>query len=184
MECLNIHDLDKEINSFGSGIKPALTPKEKRRYQELQEFKWCIPFINFIEKDFDLKYSLICKNTRLECKGEDIFLKAEDDLLTDIHIQLTHANEYDMSPTKSIKKVNISGQCIIDAATCKCNHYCNRNLDTKEIILLIQGIDESTKISDLVNGQDFLKSFNDLKCFKGIYYVTPNQVKVLKKASF
>ena len=184
MEVLNIKDLEKEIKKYDPQIKPILTAKEKARWKELQELNWSKIFVDFLKTKFNIQYELIGKNLELEGEGEDVFLQSKNKNLSNIHIQLTHANEYDMEPTNKIKDVNVSGNCIIGAAVGKCSHYCENRINTEEIILLIQGIDESTKIKDLSEEASFLKIFKSIPCFKGIYYITPNQVYPLKEAVF
>ncbi len=182
MECFNIQNLDSEVSSFDPSIKPELTSEEKRRWKELQEFQWCRPFIDFLKTKAGLQYELICKNSELEGAGEDTYLSTENKNIADIHIQLTHAKEYDMRPstTDPVKTIDVSGDSVVDSATRKCKHYCDRNVSTKEITLLIQGVDESTTINDLAKSEFFLKKFQDLPCFNGIYYITPNKVLPLK----
>ena len=186
MNCLSLYDIHKKISSYDPRIKQKLNTKERREWKELQEFIWCKSFVDFLKQEFNLQYDLICKNSKLESEGKDVFLHSNNTSLMDIHVQLTHANEYDMQPEDriSIKRIDISGNCIANAVIHKCQHYCDRRLDTKDLILLVQGTNKSTKLDDLMRDVAFLRIFQTTPCFKGIYYITENQVFVLKAAQF
>ncbi len=183
MKCLSFNDILKTIQGYQHKKEEDLTSQEKRGWKELQEFIWCRSFVDYLKTTFGFQYEEICKYYGLEDKGVDIILHSKITSEPDIHIQLTHANEYDMRPIAkvSIKDVDISGNCIVGAVVHKCSDYCERKIDTKNIILLIQGIDESTKIDDLVKNFSFLKIFENLPCFKGVYYTTHKSVYPLKK---
>jgi|GEM_PF-4822208 len=187
MECFNLDDINNEIQGYRYKKEDNLNRDEKRRWKELQEFNWTIIFSNYL-KTFGLEYNELVKDKSKEGLGIDIILKSSKNC-PEISLQLTHANEYDMRPDVlanqvSIKNIDTSGNCIINAAVRKCDNYCNRKIDTKKIILLIQGADESTKIDDLAKDHSFLRIFENIPCFRGIYYVKPTQVYTLKNTNF
>ncbi len=180
MECLSFDDIDKKISDYNPSIKPELTTGENQRWQKLQEFRWARSFAEYLKRD----YQELCKEENLEDQAIDIILRSKNTNIPDLSVQLIHANEYDMRRGFNFKNIDVSGNCIVGAAVHKCRKYCDRKVNTKEIILLIQGVDESTKIEDLVKDPSFLRIFESLPCFRGIYYITDRKVHKLKNANF
>lgn len=180
MECLSIIEIDDQIYSYGPIKEEDLTAEDKRRWKILQEFQWGKIFLKYLNGDHGFNYEEICKDDFREEEGEDVVLRSKIATEEDVRIQLVHANEYYMDFSPTIKFGDISGEKIKEAAISKCKKYCERQIDTKNITLLIQGTDVSTQIKDLTGNSLFLDAFKNLRCFNRIYYITSVDTHRLK----
>lgn len=141
---------------------------QKRIPKDLHELILCEKLARYIGEKTNISYDDITKDRDLEDQGIDSTIHGSDG--SAINIQVTHCRDYNMNPCVEIEYVNTSGQPIKEAADEKCKMYCERKVDTKQTILLIEGATVGTFVDDLANDLLFLKFFQELSCFKEIYY--------------
>lgn len=156
----------------------------KRIQQGLNEMMWCKPLAEYFNIKYNTHYGYVHKDDILDKKGIDIVMSSKNsDHEKPIFIQLTHAREYDMSPHASDKKIDLSGQPIVNALEYKCSHYMDRGIDTGKLILIIQGVLPVDYVHELMSEESYVKQFTSIDCFDGIYYIS-DKVYPLKEYTF
>ena len=158
---MNFLEVSAKRNEYSS--------RRERIPQDIHEFTICEIFAKYLSKETNDNYGNVKKDPNLEDKGVDVILSSTNG--DSIMLQLVHAKDYDMNPKIINKTINSSGFPIIESAKEKCKKYFEKEIDTSNIILLIEGATVGSSIEDLVNNRAFLKEFQNLKCFKEIYYI-------------
>lgn len=175
IERFSFTEVEEEILSYNSKKEKEFTENEKRRWNTLTEFRWSICFaINYLNKERGLHYEEVAKDNDLENKAIDVTLYSSLFNEEDILIQVVDANEFNQSPKIRNKSNDFSGGKIIYAVSQKCIKYYKNNVDTKNIVLLIYGVDTSSRIEELHQDHFFLREFQILPYFKNIFYVNPS----------
>lgn len=156
-------EVEKHINlSYG-----------KRIPQALNEMMWCEPLAVYLNKKYGTHYDDVYKTETLDKVGIDVVLSSKH-VKTELplHIQLTHAREYDMSPQASSKEVDLTGKPILDAISYKCEHYLEKGIDPKKLVLIIQGVLPENYVHELMSQNKEKESILHMSCFDGIYYIS------------
>lgn len=168
---MKFSDVEKNINlTHGLRIPFALN-----------EMMWGKPLAEYFNDRYGTNYNDVRKEKALDDDGIDIILSSSVNKNDkDIFIQLTHAREYDMSPSSEVNVIDTSGVPITDSLEYKCSNYERRGIDTKKIVLVIQGVLNQEDMVPLLERKDFLKPFKETECFDGIYYIS-DQVYPLKE---
>lgn len=136
---------------------------------DIHEFSVCEIFAKYLSNEENRNYDEAEKILNLENMGVDVILKSTDG--NSVKLQITHPVDHNFNPKVLQETIDTSGLPIIKAAKDKCEKYTRRGLDTSDIILLLEGFVVGTFIEDLVSNPIFLKKFQDIKCFKKIYYI-------------
>ena len=143
--------------------------KKKNIPQDIHEFSICEIFAKYLSKEKKDDYGDVKKDPSLEEKGVDVIMSSvKGDF---VMLQLVHSRDYDMNPKTISKEIDSSGFPIIVSAKEKCKKYFEKGIDTSNIILLIEGATIGSSVEDLVKAPEFLKEFQNLRCFKEIYYI-------------
>lgn len=170
---MKFSDVEKNINlTHGLRIPFALN-----------EMMWGKPLAEYFNDRYNTNYDDVRKEKALDDDGIDIILSSSDKKDKEILIQLTHAREYDMSPSAEINVIDTSGIPIVDSLEYKCTNYKRRGIDTKKIALVIQGVLNEEDMIPLLEKESFLTPFRETECFDGIYYIS-DQVYPLKELYF
>jgi hypothetical protein len=143
---------------------------DKRIPKDLHEGILCEPLARFLKKKTGISHDeVVDKDPKLEAQGVDVVLKRADGV--QVKVQVTHCRDHDMRPYPKIKNINTTGEPIKMSAKEKCDKYCQGLVDTRDIILLIDGATIGSFIQDLMTDESFLKFFRKIPCFKEIYYM-------------
>jgi Ca2+/Na+ antiporter len=160
---MNFIEVEKIINELD--VKKENIPKD------IHEFIICKIFAKYKSDEDNIDYNEVGKDINLEDKGIDVILKSTDSDSKKLYLQLVHSNDYNRNPRNIHKSIDTSGYPIIEAAISKSEKYTRNNIDTSNIILLIEGATIGTSIEDLISNIQFLRIFQNLKCFQSIYYI-------------
>lgn len=159
---MQFSDIERHINDS----------HRKRTPQGLSEMAACVPLAQYLNDRFGSHYDDISKENQLDNEGVDVVLTDTTNKYPHLYIQVTHAREYDMTPTNSSPKVDMSGYPILSALQAKCKTYIDRGIYTKQIILLIQGVIPTRRATEIFRQYGFVDRIIEESCFDGVYYVS------------